>query len=391
MKDCDFAKKGFATEKERDRHWNDRHDPNPTWYYCKYQGCAYGSKRESNCKQHMEKSHGYGYIRTKQSGKRAEEQKKHAAMSQSPMSSGLQTPQVSNVPTPAPQTAPTPNFTPVTTPHLSPYHQISLEPSPAMGTPLQPTYDHDFPLFNEPPMPTEHGTYNNGVVNNFTINNYTFNSAAVNTGLVNQLGNDFSNSDLSPYQPNRRSSDLDLPGLDMDTPSVPSSTNSINGVSPTFASADMDLSYDVDWDMIDRETRAMVMQLPTPETTPEYDFNTLSKTEMFSPIGKGDLMIGGSDEGYDDSYDAQSMGGAKDFTLFESASKPNYPSAQGHDFGASHAEDSNVAFTGSMFQPLQSLGPQPQTGFEGYSMFPDAGMTIEDILELDNDAHMEGM
>lgn len=36
---------------------------------CKYPPCPYESKRESNCKQHMEKAHGWAYIRAKSNGK----------------------------------------------------------------------------------------------------------------------------------------------------------------------------------------------------------------------------------------------------------------------------------------------------------------------------------
>lgn len=36
---------------------------------CKYPPCPYESKRESNCKQHMEKAHGWAYIRSKNNGK----------------------------------------------------------------------------------------------------------------------------------------------------------------------------------------------------------------------------------------------------------------------------------------------------------------------------------
>jgi uncharacterized C2H2 Zn-finger protein len=44
---------------------NDKHSANPRVYPCKY--CPYKSKRESNCKQHMEKSHGWVYERSKSS------------------------------------------------------------------------------------------------------------------------------------------------------------------------------------------------------------------------------------------------------------------------------------------------------------------------------------
>ena len=62
---CKYYELGWPTEKERDRHINDRHTSTPAMYNCIFEGCSYSSKRESNCKQHMEKTHGYQYVRSK--------------------------------------------------------------------------------------------------------------------------------------------------------------------------------------------------------------------------------------------------------------------------------------------------------------------------------------
>ena len=66
---CKYHTYGWPTEKERDRHMNDKHSAAPKMYRCEYVPCPYESKRESNCKQHMEKAHGYVYIRAKNNGK----------------------------------------------------------------------------------------------------------------------------------------------------------------------------------------------------------------------------------------------------------------------------------------------------------------------------------
>lgn len=50
---------------------NDKHSTTPSMYKCQYHPCPYESKRESNCKQHMEKAHGWAYIRSKNNGKAA--------------------------------------------------------------------------------------------------------------------------------------------------------------------------------------------------------------------------------------------------------------------------------------------------------------------------------
>ncbi|KAI9749485.1 MAG: Dynamin- GTPase protein [Chaenotheca gracillima] len=65
---CRYHRYGWPTQKECDRHFNDKHSDHPEMFICHYGGCTYRSKRESNCKQHMEKAHGWTYNRAK--GKR---------------------------------------------------------------------------------------------------------------------------------------------------------------------------------------------------------------------------------------------------------------------------------------------------------------------------------
>ncbi|KAL8726343.1 MAG: hypothetical protein Q9181_006084 [Wetmoreana brouardii] len=68
-KSCKYHTYGWPTEKERDRHVNDKHSKSPSMYKCQFRPCPYESKRESNCKQHMEKAHGWAYVRSKNNGK----------------------------------------------------------------------------------------------------------------------------------------------------------------------------------------------------------------------------------------------------------------------------------------------------------------------------------
>ncbi|KAF2151346.1 hypothetical protein K461DRAFT_287164 [Myriangium duriaei CBS 260.36] len=67
--DCKYHEVGWPTEKECERHVNDKHSNAPTMYRCMQPGCPYTSKRESNCKQHMEKAHNIPYVRSKNNGK----------------------------------------------------------------------------------------------------------------------------------------------------------------------------------------------------------------------------------------------------------------------------------------------------------------------------------
>jgi len=69
---CKYHEYGWSTEEELDRHVNDKHSAAPPWYECFYKPCPYKSERESNCKQHMEKAHGWRHVRSKTAGPRVE-------------------------------------------------------------------------------------------------------------------------------------------------------------------------------------------------------------------------------------------------------------------------------------------------------------------------------
>jgi hypothetical protein len=89
---CKYHDYGWPTEKEMDRHHNDKHSSSPPMYECLYKPCPYKSKRESNCKQHMEKAHGWTYVRTKTNGKKDSSVNGNSAHP---------TPQLQNMPTPS--------------------------------------------------------------------------------------------------------------------------------------------------------------------------------------------------------------------------------------------------------------------------------------------------
>lgn len=91
---CKYHDYGWPTEKEMDRHVNDKHSSAPPMYECKFKPCPYKSKRESNCKQHMEKAHGWEYVRTKSNGSSKKGEMK-------PGSSIKATPVINNLPTPS--------------------------------------------------------------------------------------------------------------------------------------------------------------------------------------------------------------------------------------------------------------------------------------------------
>ena len=93
---CKYSHYGWPTEKERDRHVNDKHSVTPSMFKCQYHPCPYESKRESNCKQHMEKAHGWAYVRSKNNGKTPHPTRKSISKSASKSPSTPQTTPNSN-------------------------------------------------------------------------------------------------------------------------------------------------------------------------------------------------------------------------------------------------------------------------------------------------------
>jgi hypothetical protein len=131
---CKYHDYGWPTEKEMDRHHNDKHSAAPPMYHCHYKPCPYKSKRQSNCKQHMEKAHGWTYVRTKTNGKKG------------PSISGgsvtQSTPQLHNLPTPEYSigVATPPNDSTATFPGLFDNHSLNSLDFPAYNS-LDPTFD----------------------------------------------------------------------------------------------------------------------------------------------------------------------------------------------------------------------------------------------------------
>ncbi|KAF5712162.1 zinc finger transcription factor ace1 [Fusarium mundagurra] len=60
---CQDYSHTWPTEEERDRHYRDKHSETLPMYKCMFMPCLYWSKREMNCKKHLEKVHGLTYIR----------------------------------------------------------------------------------------------------------------------------------------------------------------------------------------------------------------------------------------------------------------------------------------------------------------------------------------
>lgn len=159
---CKYHTKGWATEKEAERHYNDKHSDAPRLYSCQFESCSYKSKRESNCKQHMEKTHGWVYMRSKNNGRVT----KRASVQQSPTpSSGSAQPkpdiwsmtppsevELKQEPVPWGSSALTPetldfnNFQPSVTGMPTPVTGTVDAVTPTTGTINSPSEPYDLPL-----------------------------------------------------------------------------------------------------------------------------------------------------------------------------------------------------------------------------------------------------
>lgn len=138
---CKYHEYGWPTEKELDRHINDKHSASPMLYKCHFAPCPYKSKRESNCKQHMEKSHNWVYVRSKNNGKnRSGDSKAGDASLPTPQTLNHRTPDRSNSPDEA---APAEGY------DFPEYNQVMFDPA-VYGDPRYPQYIYDNGPFISP-------------------------------------------------------------------------------------------------------------------------------------------------------------------------------------------------------------------------------------------------
>ncbi|KAJ5372324.1 Zinc finger C2H2 [Penicillium concentricum] len=238
--DCNYHTKGWPTEKERDRHMNDRHSDKPTLFKCQFHKCPYASKRASNCKQHMEKSHGWVYVRSKNNGRNGSKRG----------SSAQATPQTPSVSTPASKT--TDFASPIPGPSPSPSDQTYNWPeNPQFNFADPPALAHgeDFPLFGEtsPYLMTD--------VNSFPTS-------------VNLSG---FQSQFEAGDPNGLIPALEVHRQSMNSMSIPSAESVPDLMGPvSFDGSPLtgteSINFDLDWSNLDYPTNedytAMAAQLP---------------------------------------------------------------------------------------------------------------------------------
>ncbi|PGH09676.1 hypothetical protein AJ79_05642 [Helicocarpus griseus UAMH5409] len=295
---CKYHEYGWPTEKERDRHVNDKHSKSPELFKCYWPDCSYQSKRQSNCKQHMEKAHGWQYVRSKNNGKNGS----RATSSNTPRTPNIKTPNSGTLDNFTPQTQPAPSpHLPDLSPCVQSLQYSNSETSPVDSLMAPP--EQDFPLFSDP-----------------TINQFD--------------GLDFSTFDppldFSAFQSALEASDPNeyVPSLDTHVPSVDSSATTPNEpmgsafldeapLDPSHANDGFDMDFFTSRN--DEYTTLNMHQLLTPDMS--VGDNSGQKIPSLSPAGQGNVMLYSPnsqhiDEGFHDVYDPAGKPNA-DFTLFD--------------------------------------------------------------------------
>ncbi|GFF31733.1 C2H2 type zinc finger domain protein [Aspergillus udagawae] len=304
---CKYHEIGWPTEKERDRHINDKHSRAPALYKCKFAPCTYSSKRESNCKQHMEKAHGWDYVRSKHNGRSS----KKAPNGTTPQTPSISTPssKAQDIATPLTGSAPSP-FEPVTV-----YPQ---NPPFSFADPPTQTGSGDFPLFttNSPFEDLAAGVNGFSPLPTTSLDFQAFQSqleGADPNGLI-------------PLTFDRQSFDSASP--------VPDLINGTMGfdTSPVASTDSSSLNFDLAWSQLDaqnveEEFTTLTMQMLTPEhSVPMSALNSFSRDPSISnpsplPVLKREnpLYTPDSchvDEGVSDLFDPSYQSKA-DFMLFD--------------------------------------------------------------------------
>lgn len=254
--DCKYHQIGWPTEKERDRHINDKHAASPIIFRCEFPPCTYHSKRESNCKQHMEKAHGWDYKRSKNNSRaRGAKSKRSTSLQATPTTPGVSTPASGQTDSNTPSLGPTP----------SPYEAALEFPDNLdnlnfdFATPPESMHFN----FASPPAPA-HGSgvmsfLGTGVdyATDFeTTSQYQSSSAELNNNQPYQLSTEEMSSeqvlyDLNILQAQFAAGDPDslIPQLDLRyaTASVPSAESVPELAGPASVSHDGSPMVDLDW------------------------------------------------------------------------------------------------------------------------------------------------
>lgn len=342
---CKYHEYGWPTEKERDRHVNDKHSATPSMFKCQYRPCPYESKRESNCKQHMEKAHGWAYVRSKNNGKAGKKGQ---------------------------------NF--------------KTPPTPQNQTPGSDIFEASSPEFSVSSPFVSRGSLSHSV--NGSV------AASEDFGGLSAIDTPFMNAEniFPPFDPNIRWDDsyngLTPPAQSPYTPSSHRLSWDAGSVAHPPATGTFETSMEdnplftenFDWSNMNTDFTSYNIQLITPATSIDtrsmdaYSRNPSISLEQpptltgerpsLSPGAQGNIMLyspysqneGPVDEGYEDFVsDAK----PSDFALFD---------------GSSH--DTSLGSNGQMFQDLASFAPTSWSG-RGTELAQQLGM--QDMMQVDEE------
>ena len=316
---------------------NDKHLAAPSMYKCQYYPCPYESKRESNCKQHMEKAHNWVYVRSKNNGK-------NGTKSQS-----RKTPPTPSMTTPGSDIfqAPTPELSGSVTnypPYPSHSRSRSLESSAVAS-------EVSAPFMNGPPM---------GFDDTFgpMSSNFAWNDSS--TEFTSGGPSDYTNNSHRPSWDSAMANPPAMPSS-FEASFTPYDEQSLVGDTFDWSNMSNDLNSDF---------TSYNIQLITPATSVEnrpldafsrnhsisFDQLPSGQPQSLSPGAQGDAMLytpysndpedAATDEGYGD-YTTDAHRPAHDFALFDSSAS---------------ASGANSTATGSMFPELSTYGPSAWSG-----------------------------
>ncbi|KAF1975824.1 hypothetical protein BU23DRAFT_632693 [Bimuria novae-zelandiae CBS 107.79] len=276
---CKYFELGWPTEKERDRHINDKHSNAPAQYKCRYPPCTYASKRESNCKQHMEKAHGWEYVRSKSNGRKKSQ----------PIGSD--------------RSPPTP---------LTPF--LGTPQSVALSTPMT-------PFMPSPSVP---------LIDHVDFNSYGYGTSTLN---INTFQPDFRRDSVTTDESTA------LTYSSGHSPMEPTSFE--DAVTPEDAIINHNDIYNNNCTLNINTNFSGAFQQPTPAMSTAYDFDLFPITSggpnvpHLSPSGQGDMTLYSPpmhvDEGFGEGMETATFAPPiRDFELFGDSGSSNMPSLGGN-------------------------------------------------------------
>ncbi|KAH7354759.1 putative zinc finger transcription factor ace1 [Rhexocercosporidium sp. MPI-PUGE-AT-0058] len=279
VESCKYHEYGWPTEKEMDRHHNDKHSSAPALYECNFKPCPYRSKRESNCKQHMEKAHGWTYVRSKNNGKNRD---KASTTTNTNPNTGLPTPTITNMHTPSSDghTVATPEEDDL----MTGYDGSVWEPQTHLDFPIYPSDEEMFAPGHQ--LTLDYSPVSEPLNSNSSNGQSPFMGA---NGLEDQFSNNF-----ETFQPNGNADfslfdNEDLYSARVQLPPTP--------------------SHDIFNSMGQYETSGMTYNNPMPHISPVGHGNTM----LYTPTSLREV-----DEGFEDFVPSNCNLG-NDFQLFPSS------------------------------------------------------------------------